>query len=90
MVILEAMAAGLPVIGTRVEGIPEVVREGVEGLLVEPEDPGGLRSALESFIDERLDIETIGDNGRARQQERFSDTAMAAELARVYTEVLNL
>ena len=49
-VVLEALRAGTPVIGTRVGGIPEMVRDDMEGLLVEPRDPAALRSAVARLV----------------------------------------
>ena len=48
--LVEAMAAGLPVVATRVGGIPEVVTDGVDGLLVAPSDPGALARAVEEAL----------------------------------------
>jgi glycosyltransferase involved in cell wall biosynthesis len=89
MVVLEAMAAGLPVVSTRVEGIPEVVRDGEDGLLAEPGDVEGLARALRRFVHGAVDAGRLGDSGWQRQRERFSDVSMAARVATVYREVLN-
>ena len=79
--ILEAMAAGLPVVSTTVSGIPEAVEDGVTGLLVEPEDAAGLTGALECLA---ADAELCRDMGQAARRlvhERFSiDTICAAYL----------
>lgn len=88
MVVLEAMAAGLAVVSTYVEGIPEVVRDGKDGLLVAPDDPGELSRALRRIAAGEADIAALGDSGRNRQREKFSDTAMAHGVAAVYREVL--
>lgn len=88
MVLIEAMAAGLPVIGTRVEGIPEVVANGC-GLLVEPDDVGSLAEGITAFSrlsqDERR---LMAMNGRNRQQAQFSDVSMASGVAAIYEKVL--
>jgi glycosyltransferase involved in cell wall biosynthesis len=88
MVLLEAMSAGLPVISTRVEGIPEVVRDGVDGLLVEPGDSEQLAQALRKFVSGAVDTDSMGDNGRNRQNENFSDLAMARGVSKIYQEIL--
>ena len=64
MVVLEAMAAGLPVIATRVEGTPEAITHGVEGLLAEPRDPESLSAAIESLV-AHLDIQAPAAPARA-------------------------
>jgi colanic acid/amylovoran biosynthesis glycosyltransferase len=48
--LMEAMAAGVPVVATRLSGIPELVQDGVTGLLVEPHDPDGIAAALERLL----------------------------------------
>jgi len=88
MVVLEAMAAGLPVVSTRVEGIPEVVRDGRDGLLAEPDDPAGLAAALLRFVRGEADAAVMGDSGWQRQRDNFSDKSMARGVAAVYRELL--
>jgi glycosyltransferase involved in cell wall biosynthesis len=90
MVLLEAMAAGLPVVSTRVEGIPQVVRDGQDGLLAAPGDPQGLADALLRFARGEVSGEAMGDSGWQRQREHFSDVTMAARIAEIYREVLGL
>jgi glycosyltransferase involved in cell wall biosynthesis len=88
MVVLEAMAAGLPVVSTQVEGIPQVVRDGRDGLLVEPGNPARLAEALARIARGATDTESMGDSAWQRQRDAFSDVSMAAGVAAVYREVL--
>jgi glycosyltransferase involved in cell wall biosynthesis len=57
---IEAMAVGLPVIGTRVDGVPELIDDGVNGLLVPAHDIDALRSALARLIDDAPLRERLG------------------------------
>ncbi len=88
MVVLEAMAAGVPVVGTDVEGIPEAVRHGQDGLIVRPNDPDDLARAIAGIIDGAVDWTGLRTNALSRHAERFSDNSMAAGVADVYTEIL--
>jgi glycosyltransferase involved in cell wall biosynthesis len=88
MVVLEAMAVGLAVVATRVEGIPEVVRHGEDGLLVDPGDDQSLAEALARLAREPGTLQAMGASGRRRQREAFSDVAMTARLSRVYDRLL--
>ncbi len=69
--ILEAMAAGLPVVATNVGGVPELVLEGETGLLVPPGDPHSLAGALERLLDDSELRGRMGAAGRIRVEERF-------------------
>jgi glycosyltransferase involved in cell wall biosynthesis len=68
---VEAMSFGLPVVGTRVEAIPEVVAEGETGLLVPPGDPAALASALAALADDPARAARMGAAGRERAAARF-------------------
>jgi glycosyltransferase involved in cell wall biosynthesis len=70
--VLEAMAAGLPVVATRVGGVPELVVEGETGLLVPPGDPRALAAALQRLLDEPELRARLGAAGRARVEEHFT------------------
>ncbi|PYJ30803.1 MAG: hypothetical protein DMF24_02250 [Verrucomicrobia bacterium] len=79
-VILEAMATGLPVVSTRLSAIPEMVRNGESGLLVNPGDVEGLANAIESLLrDEQLRAR-LGAAGRGKIEEKFDVDKTAAQL----------
>ncbi|MFL6292708.1 MAG: glycosyltransferase family 4 protein [Thermoanaerobaculia bacterium] len=71
LVVLEAMAAGVPVVASRVSGIPEVVEDGVTGWLVPPEDPEALAAALAEVLEHPDEARRRGEAGRRRVDERF-------------------
>jgi len=87
MVVLEAMAAGVPVVASAVEGTPEVLDEGRCGLLVPPGDAEGLANALAAFMQGRPNWHGLRQAAFERHRQHFSDVAMAAGVAGVYTEV---
>jgi glycosyltransferase involved in cell wall biosynthesis len=71
LVFIEAMAAGLPVVGTNVNAVPEIVEDGVTGLLVPPGDPRALAQALGRLVDAPDTRRQMGAAGRARAAELF-------------------
>ena len=82
--ILEAMAAALPVVASRVGGIGELVDEGVTGLLVEPDDAGGLAGALAALVDDPQRRAAMGRAGAARVRERFDAADAGPEMVGLY------
>ncbi len=88
MVVLEAMAVGLPVVASRVEGVPNAVRHRETGLLVEPGSVSQLSRAIEEVIGGNVDYSALSRGARRLHAEAFSDEKMAAGVAAVYREVL--
>jgi sugar transferase (PEP-CTERM/EpsH1 system associated) len=81
---LEAMACGLPVVASKVGGIPEVVTDGVEGSLVPPRDTEALAQALAAYVRDPALRRQRGDAARARVEAAFSMRAMLAEYGKLY------
>lgn len=88
LTLLEAMAAGLPVVATRVGGVGEVVVDGVTGTLVEPGNPAALAQALRGYVEDAQRRGQHGDAGRQRVEQRFGLPAMLAGYTSLYDEVL--
>ena len=87
LVFLETMAAAKPVVATRVSAIPEVVEEGVTGLLVPPRDPKALAEAMASLLSDRERGRAMGRAGLLRLQERFTEERMIDEIEQLYFEL---
>jgi glycosyltransferase involved in cell wall biosynthesis len=79
-VIMEAMATGLPVVSTRIGGIPEMVVEDETGFLVQPEDAVGLAGAIEKVTSDRSLEHKLGQAGYKRAQQLFSIEKNVREL----------
>ena len=88
LAVLEAMAAARPVIATRIEGVDEVVRPGVNGLLVPPADPAALAAAVRALLGEPDRARRLAEAGRQTVERHFGAAAMAARVSRVYEDVL--
>src|SRR2546425_619152 len=84
--ILEASASGLPVIGTRSGGIPEAVREGETGFLVEPDDPAAVAAAAIRLLGDEALRRRIGAAGRAAVETYYNWDRVAADLIRIDRE----
>jgi len=85
LAVLEAMAAGLPVVATRVGGMAEIVSEGATGLLVDPA-PASIARALDALIADPTLARRMGGAGRGEARRRLSRERMAAEVQQVYDE----
>ncbi|HZE12706.1 MAG TPA: glycosyltransferase family 4 protein [Chthoniobacterales bacterium] len=83
-VIMEAMAAGLPVISTPLAGIPEMVENGANGELVPERDPAALALAIEKLLDDPERARRLGERGRQIAQEKFSIEASARLLLELF------
>ena len=87
-VIVEAFARGVPVISTSIIGIPEVVRHNVTGLLVEPDDPMALASAMVRLLEDRELASALGRRGRDLVVSDFDPRRSAERLAEVFASAV--
>lgn len=85
--VMEYMDAGLPVVGTRVGGIPDLIDDGVQGLLVEPGDPDGLAQAIGRLLDDPDEARRMGERGRERRRREFDIDVMVRNLENLYLEL---
>ena len=88
LVLLEAMAAGCPVVAARSGGIPDIVTDGVNGYLFEPEDPNGAITATKSLLEATQIREELRTNARA-EAEQWGWEKATKQLQNYYRSVLN-
>jgi glycosyltransferase involved in cell wall biosynthesis len=87
-VVLEAMAAGKPVVATRVGGTPEAVIHRETGLLVPPKDPRALADAILEVLDDPQRANAMGQAGRERVRKAFDLSRMVQEIEALYEELI--
>jgi L-malate glycosyltransferase len=85
--LLDAMAASRPIVATTAGGIPEIVEEGVNGLLVPPRDHHALADAIVRALKDADLRRRLGDAGFARVTDRFTVERMVSETAGVYARI---
>jgi glycosyltransferase involved in cell wall biosynthesis len=85
--VLEAMAAGVPVVSTRVGGIPELVVEGETGLLADQGSSASIATALAQVLDHPARASAMGEAGRRRVSERYTRQRMLRETVALYESV---
>jgi glycosyltransferase involved in cell wall biosynthesis len=85
--LLDAMACGKAIVATRAGGIPEVVEDGTNGLLVEPRDHQAMAAAIERLLEDAELRARMAAAGSARVRERFTVERMVAETAAVYAKL---
>jgi glycosyltransferase involved in cell wall biosynthesis len=83
IVVLEAMTAGLPVVASKVGGIPEIINENETGFLVEPANPEALAQAIIKLIDDKELRVRMGDLAKA-EVKKFSSKEMTKKIEKVY------
>ena len=89
MVVLEALSAGVPVVATRVEGTPEVVRHGIEGVLAQPRSAEDLAEKIGDLISDRRRWADMSRAALVRHRSRFSDIQMAQQVAKAYGRLIS-
>jgi glycosyltransferase involved in cell wall biosynthesis len=86
--LLEAMASGIPAVGTLVGGIPELIEDGVTGILVEPDNAQGLALAIRTLIDNPDYRKKMGQNARAKCRQMFNSQNIINLHTNLYNELL--
>src|SRR3989344_632171 len=86
---IEALAAGLPIIGTPVGGILDIIEDGQTGLFAKVDDPQDLAEKIKILLEDKKLVSQIIENGRKIVEERFSWDKIAAQYAEVFNSQLN-
>ena len=87
-VVMEAMALGLPVIGTGIGGTTEQVADGETGFLVPPANPEAIAAAIAKLASDCEQRRQMGARGRRRVAEKFNIEAMTNRIVAVYKDIL--
>ena len=87
LVLAEAMACGVPIVGTRSGGMPEIVTNGENGWLAEPNDPDSFACAIERLIQDRKELERMRITARRYAVEKFEVSAEIAATVAVYESI---
>lgn len=85
--ITEGMSLGKPAVVTRVGGIPEMVLDGVTGIVVPPRDPGALARGLTRVLTDPAEARRLGEAARARWSEGYTPAVMARRLESLFTDL---
>jgi glycosyltransferase involved in cell wall biosynthesis len=89
MVMVEALSFGLPIIASRIGGLPEMVRDGRSGLLFEPGDPSALLQTLCTFVGDTSRIEAMREAARCQFDSHYTEQKNYEILIEIYRELLN-
>jgi glycosyltransferase involved in cell wall biosynthesis len=88
LTILEAMAAGRPIVSTDVAGVQEAIVDGETGVLVPPRNAPALARAILGLLEDERRLRTMGSAGRKRVEQRFSSESMSCNYLRLYEGLL--
>jgi len=88
LVALEAMRAGTPVVASNVGGLPELIRDGVDGFLVDPGDVRGLRTAVSRLLDAPSLRAHMGAQARERAATTFAPSVVIPKIEALYLDVM--
>jgi len=85
--VMEFMEAARPIVATRVGGVPDLIEDGVHGLLVEPQDPAAFAAAVARMLRDRDAARAMGERARERRRTEFDIDVMVRRLEQLYTEL---
>ena len=88
LAVLEAMAMGLPIVATRIAGIPEVVEDGTNGFLVPPQAPAALADALQRCCEDVALRRRLGEAALAGTRQKHSFGVCARTIGRIYENII--
>jgi len=89
MVVLEAMAAGVPVIAAEVGGVPDLVTDGVNGLFCQPHDAASMRDGVAKVLENPALAAALAAEAKQKAGERFHPRVIARRHLEIYREVLS-
>jgi glycosyltransferase involved in cell wall biosynthesis len=89
MVVLEAQAAGIPVMASNVGGIPDLIEDGVTGLLTDPARPDSMRHAVSRLLSDSDLSAILSLNARRQSIKRFHPNVIAQRHVEIYRELLS-
>jgi len=89
LVLLEAMAAGLPVVSTREGAIPEIIDDGVTGFIIDKQNPGKLAEKLEYLISNLDQAKKMGQAGRVKFEQNYTIAKFYHNLVKIFNEVMD-
>jgi glycosyltransferase involved in cell wall biosynthesis len=88
LAVMEYMEAGLPIVATRVGGVPDLIDDGVHGLLVQPGEPLELAGAIDELLRDRPRAAALGARARERRRREFDLDVMVHNMQALYEELL--
>jgi glycosyltransferase involved in cell wall biosynthesis len=88
MAVLEAMAAGVPVLAAKVGGVPDLIEEGKTGLFCNPLDPASMRDGIARMLEHPAEVRALAGPARQQARERFHPRVIARRHVEIYREVL--
>jgi glycosyltransferase involved in cell wall biosynthesis len=88
LAVMEYMEAGLPIVATRVGGVPDLIEDGIHGLLVEPGNQVGLAQAIEDLLSDHDRASALGARARERRRREFDLDVMVHNVEALYEELL--
>ncbi len=86
LTVVEAMAAGKPVVATRVGAVPEIIRHGVDGWIIPSDDPAAIADSVTQLLNDKELAGKLGRQGRERVHQMFSLERMVKQIEEVYRE----
>jgi glycosyltransferase involved in cell wall biosynthesis len=88
LAVMEYMEAARPIVATNVGGVPDLIEDGVHGLLVPPRDPARLAAAIDALLRDPVQAQALGGRARERRRQEFDLDTMVGKIEALYEELL--